>query len=464
MAKRSAETAAASQQAKHLRSNLDESKKVLDEVPLVHWRMRLHKWEWLVETTDMNLSILQRGIERMQSSAATQLGSSGDKVLTLARETLDLMNEGLGLVSGGKVDSEIEAMELFVNGNAMPASPRRVQVLDNRLIYDARVKDVKAADRDGLLAEKMRATQAFELPGSELTVADAVVLTTDFLQRARSLKALILEYEDPSVDAKDFFRIQTQPQLKNVIKALRRHNYSQLWQSAKCMACMEQKLDTFQCDNIECGYYLCSQCFADTVCKSADEQHHDLERLQRVARLSCFYCRTGTMASDICRAMPEGGFDAFLGAVEVLAQAEKATDAAAEKTREVATYQALPTTSEKLFLLEKTIISGMIAIKCPSCMAKFGSFTACCSLTCTQCDAVFCALCLGGPFENDDVAHAHVLKCVERPDDMTDLFLDLDKWNLLMQSRQQKQIRRYLDGTDLPHDLKQRLLDFFAPP
>ena len=182
-------------------------------------------------------------------------------------------------------------------------------MLDHRLIYDARVKDVKAADRDGLLAEKMRVTQAFELPGSELTVADAVVLTTDFLQRARSLKALILEYEDPSVDAKDFFRIQTQPQLKNVIKALRRHNYSQLWQSAKCMACMEQKLDTFQCDNIECGYYLCSQCFADTVFKSADEQHHDLERLQRVARLSCFYCRTGTLPSDICRTMPPGRCD-----------------------------------------------------------------------------------------------------------------------------------------------------------
>ena len=183
-----------------------------------------------------------------------------------------------------------------------------------------------------------------------------------------------------------------------------------------------------------------------------------------MARLSCFYCRSGTMPLDICRTMPAAGFDVFIGAVEVHAQAEKASDAAAEKTREAASYQGLPTSSEKLFLLEKTIISEMMAIKCPNCMAKFGSFDACCSLTCTHCGAIFCALCLGGPYENDDVAHAHVAECKERPDDMTDLFLDLDKWNSLMESRQQKQIRRYLDGTDLANDLKQRLLDFFAPP
>ena len=41
MAKRSAETVAASKEAKHLRNNSDESKNLLDAIPLVYWRMRV---------------------------------------------------------------------------------------------------------------------------------------------------------------------------------------------------------------------------------------------------------------------------------------------------------------------------------------------------------------------------------------------------------------------------------------
>ena len=74
MAKRAAETAAnPDKQAKQLRSNFDEAKKLLDTIPLVHWRLQVHRWEWLVETIDQNLAILQRGIERMQVAPSTHL-------------------------------------------------------------------------------------------------------------------------------------------------------------------------------------------------------------------------------------------------------------------------------------------------------------------------------------------------------------------------------------------------------
>ena len=93
MAKRSAETAANQEkQAKQLRSNFDEAKELLDTIPLLHWRLQINRWEWLVETTDQNLAILQRGIERMQVAPATHLDNQRDKVYTLGRETLHLMD------------------------------------------------------------------------------------------------------------------------------------------------------------------------------------------------------------------------------------------------------------------------------------------------------------------------------------------------------------------------------------
>ena len=470
MAKRNLDTAAAvDKEAKHLRGYLDESKKLLEAIPVVHWRLRVHKWEWLVEATDLNLAIVQRGIERMQRAPATHLEHQRGKVLTLTRETMNLMSEGLGLLSGGEVDSEIDAMKLFLDGKCArerTASYGHIQMLDAKLVYYARAKDAKSAqDRDELLTEKMRVTKEFGLPGDAgLSVRDAVVLTTDFLERARSVKEIILTYVDSSVDAKDLFPIQTKAQLKKVCEGLKRRNYAQLWQSASCSARLEEKLDTFQCDNLECTHHLCSECFASEIFKSADEQYHDLERLQRVARLSCFCCRAGTMPPDICRAMPTGGLEAFLSAVEVLAQAEKANDAAHEQAREVQRFRALPSCADKIFKLEQDIIAELITIKCPTCLAPFGAFDACCSLTCTSCGSVFCALCLGGPFANDDIAHAHVAECEERPDGMPDLFLDLDTWKGHMERRQHKQIRQYLDATDLADDVKHRLLYFFSVP
>jgi hypothetical protein len=161
--------------------------------------------------------------------------------------------------------------------------------------------------------------------------------------------------------------------------------------------------------------------------------------------------------------VPAYAFGAFLGAVEAHALAEKANGAAREQAREVQRFRALPSSAEKLFKLEQDIIAELITIKCPCCLAPFGSFDACCSLTCTSCGAILCALCLGS-FENDDVAHAHVASCKERPDEMTDLFLDLDAWNRHMGRRQQRQIHEYLDRTDLADDIKKRLMAFFAPP
>ena len=287
----------------------------------------------------------------------------------------------------------------------------------------------------------------------------------DLLQLAGDLKSFIRSFEDLAVDATELSHIQTKSQLENACRALRRRDYTRLWQSAMCSSRLEQKHDAFQCDNLECGHYLCAECYATEVSTSADEQFHDPERLQRVTGLTCFYCRSGAMSSHICLAMPTSAFDIFRTAVEVQAQAEKARDATRDHIREVRRFRALPSSDEKLFKLEQDIIAELITIKCPTCMAPFGSFDACCSLTCTTCGSMLCALCLGGPFENDEIAHTHVAECKERPDCMfPGVFLDLDNWKQHIKRRQQKQIREYLDKTDLADRLKRRLMDFFSVP
>lgn len=470
MAKRSADNSLSGhdKEAKRLRSMVDLSKKVLDTVPIVQWRLQVHRWEWLVDTTDQNMAITQRGIERMQGSLATHLDNQRGKLLALVQETLNLMDETVRLLSQGTIDDEIKAMETFIAKHGPPAHQRtasELQVVDTKVVYYARSKDASTAvDRDELLAEKMRAAQGIaHVDGKALDVSDVLALTTDLVERARGLKDIILEFQDLSVDPKQLFPIQTKSQLKRVCRALRRKNYAQLWQSASCSACLEPKLETFQCNNADCPHYLCSECFATAVFKNAEGKFQDPEKLQQVARLSCFYCFAGTMPSDICRALPACDFDIFLHAVEVEAQSEKAKDAACEQTRDAQRFRALPSSAEKMFKLEQDIIAELITIKCPSCSAPFGAFDACCSLTCTRCGAVFCALCLGGPFESDDVAHAHVAACEQRPDAMTDLFLDLEAWKSHMERRQQRQIREYLDATDHPVEMKTRLLDFFAP-
>ena len=147
MAKRAAETAANPEnQAKQLRSNFDEAKKLLDTIPLVHWRLQVHRWEWLVETTDQNLAILQRGIERTQVAPSTHLENQREKVYTLAQETLQLMDETSKLVSQGRVGEEIHAMFRFIEQYGRPphervASAAELRAIDAKVIYYARHKD-----------------------------------------------------------------------------------------------------------------------------------------------------------------------------------------------------------------------------------------------------------------------------------------------------------------------------------
>ena len=252
-------------------------------------------------------------------------------------------------------------------------------------------------------------------------------------------------------------------QLKGVCRAIRRKNYNQLWQRHVCGACLEPRVDAFQCNNPECSHHLCSQCFAAATDQTAEERCQDLERLRRVACLSCFFCRAGTMPSDIARQMQPVDVDSFLRAVEVHAQSEKSSEMAAERARELASYRGL-SASEKLFRIEKEIIGEIIAIKCPRCTRKYADFDACAALTC-HCGAHFCALCNAGPFNDDESCHAHVESCPDRPAGMTDsLFVENAIWRSHVADRQQRQVRQYLASSDLTEDLKKRLLAFFSAP
>ena len=452
--------------SKQLRSNMDETKKIFDTIPIVHWRLQIHKREWLVESVDTNLAIVQRGIERMQVAPPTQVEIQGNKVYTLARETLNLMDEASKIVSDGKLDIDIDGMRKFIDEYGRTSHQQatgQLNAIDAKLVFYARQKDLKTSrDRDELLNEKMRLTHTELIDGKPFDIQDAVYLAKDYLKRACGIKDLILQYEDLS-DATDLSRIQTKPQLNKACRALRRKNYAELWRSATCSVCLEQKFDTFQCENWDCTHYLCSGCFATAAYRSWEENFHDVEKTRSIATLECFFCHNGTISSDICRAMPACDVDIFLHAVEINAYSEKASEMAAEKAEEITRYRGL-SSSEKLFRLEKEIIGELIAIKCPLCSRKYGDFDGCAALTC-HCGAHFCGLCGEGKFDDDEACHAHVASCPERPIGMTDsLFVENLIWRSHVADRQQLQVKEYVDSTDLAVELKEKLLDFFSVP
>ena len=169
------------------------------------------------------------------------------------------------------------------------------------------------------------------------------------------------------------------------------------------------------------------------------------------------------MSAHIVRQMPHCDFEIWEDCVRMQSMAESANETAADRVQELAGFRGL-SSFEKLFKLEKDIIGDLISLKCPvpNCSRQFGDFDACAALTC-HCGAHFCGLCLTGPFESDEDAHAHVAICPHRPPTMTDaLFIDLESWRNHIADRQSRQINEYIDSTDMPTELKDRLRAHFA--
>ena len=433
--------------------------------------MRTHKREWLADQVEQNMAILQGGVERMRGAAGVHLEAQRIKLCTLADETLKTMDACFGLL--GPLEDDLAAMDKFLASRGPSAGTLAIdhgmEMIDSKIMYFARDKDAETiADKEELLAAKMHIDGqvirgVLASATSALDMSEIEAFTLDLLHRTGTVKCTILGFQTRAVAADELWPLETKSQLEGLYRCMKRRNYTKVFPMNVCGVCLEKKSDCEGCNDIECDGQLCTTCFASQALKCAEENFNDPERLARVANLSCWFCKSGAMNSNIVRQMRFMDFELWEDCVRMQSMSEKAAEMAAETLHELTAYRGLPS-SEKLCRLEKELIGELIAIKCPRCSRKYGDFDACAALTC-HCGAHFCALCNAGPFDDDNSCHAHVESCADRPVGMSDsLFVENALWRRHVADRQQRQVREYLASSDLTEDLKKKLLEFFSTP
>ena len=99
------------------------------------------------------------------------------------------------------------------------------------------------------------------------------------------------------------------------------------------------------------------------------------------------------------------------------------------------------------------IQNSFLTLSCPRCDAAFLDYNGCAALTCGQCNAGFCAVCLAD-CGND--AHAHVLVCPDNPTNPRSYWVTQDQFNAVHREIRQRQVEAYLDTLDA--DVRARIV------
>ena len=402
----------------------------------------------------------------MRGAAGAHLEVQRVKLCALAAETLQTMKACFGLL--GALENDIVAMDkVLVKRNcAATLAGLDLAVIDAKIVFYARVKDVECrADEEELLAAKLHVDselvhRVLASTAGSLDMIEVEAFTLELLHRTADVKTKILGFQSRP-NTHELWPVETKIQLEAVYRGLKRRNYTKVFPVKLCGVCLEMKVDCESCGNTECDGQICSACLGSQLFQCHEENFNDPEKLARVANLGCWFCSTGAMSSNIIRQMPFCDFELWEDCVRMQSMADKASEMSAEKARELAEYRGL-SSFEKLFRLEKEIIGEMITTRCKVCSRAFGDFEGCAALTC-GCGARICGLCFDGPFGDDENCHTHVANCPARPLDMTDaLFIDIASWKRHVADRQQQQVSQYLVSTDGSAELKQRLREFFS--
>jgi len=96
------------------------------------------------------------------------------------------------------------------------------------------------------------------------------------------------------------------------------------------------------------------------------------------------------------------------------------------------------------------IVDQCLTIRCPKCATAFDDFSACAALTCSTCNAYFCAKCLVAQFPNSTDLHKHVKTCTDggalKADDS--YYISMDAWHKNNLRRSKKNVEAYLATLD----------------
>jgi len=196
----------------------------------------------------------------------------------------------------------------------------------------------------------------------------------------------------------------------------------------ECLVCLNYYTDEkgFSCSK---KHFLCWECFEkyvnqaaepDSVGKCVDDQ----------GSLLCPECSEPiTLLKAVKESIPQKVFDS-LESLKAKTNIKKAVDQAlkeqeARLRNEFERIQAIKDEDErKSERIRLDIIENILTLRCPRCKCAFIDYTGCAALTCSNCKASFCALCLKDCGTN---AHSHVLNCPENKH--KDLFIPEKEFN-----------------------------------
>ena len=100
----------------------------------------------------------------------------------------------------------------------------------------------------------------------------------------------------------------------------------------------------------------------------------------------------------------------------------------------------------------------ILNLACPRCGQVFVDFTDCFALSCSRCNAAFCAYCLE---DCGDDAHAHVMRCEHNPTNPKDLFASGEVFEQAQRRRRARMLEQYL--RTLAADMRARLMVSLQP-
>lgn len=236
---------------KQARNNIIQSKRLLNEIPLVSWRLYLHRLEYLTSFIDTNLAIIESKVDKMKFLVEPRHEEQRNEILVVAEETLDFMQRSR-LLLDAVIDSKIQAMEHVLREHDLEPLPFAAETtiadIDDKVIFYARDEDV-ANEMDDLRGQLTIAKQHLNSESKEkaaetpLDVHLAVVFIKNMLARAYDAEEKTLGFKQHLDDPLEIWPLNTEVQLEKVIFMLKERYYRELFPKTFCATCLEEKID-----------------------------------------------------------------------------------------------------------------------------------------------------------------------------------------------------------------------------
>lgn len=213
-----------------------------------------------------------------------------------------------------------------------------------------------------------------------------------------------------------------------------------LW---SCGICLESKL---RHEGIHCAqkHFFCWDCYV--------RGFEAKKILNPNGQIRCLTpsCQHSFSMRDIYALQPPADLFKQLEDKILMHRIETATRSVATDTEERvrAEYERILAIKNKIEqdseILKIEIIEKILVLKCPRCRLAFQDFLNCCAITC-RCGAGFCAWCLQ---DQGADAHAHVMHCNEKPEDVQGVFCEPPVWEAHQVKRRKALVLQRLQTTE----------------